>query len=306
MSQEVEIDSFDLRYESYRMKKPEVEKALIVSIVEHGIRDPLQGVDAKGVRILLNGFKRYRCARRLGIGMVPYASLGEDEAFGIIELLRIANSRSLDMLEQARLIDELRNGHNMRVSDIARLLERATSWVSMRIGIIEAMSPTVREALFEGKFPVYSYLYTLRRFIRMKTVTRQEVDEFVRLVSGKHLSIRDIELLAQGYFHGPSEMREQIKAGDIGWGLSRLREGRRPAEGCSELEVKMLRDLETTLSVMQRVQYRSKDDRYKSDAFYAQATILIENILKQMEPFSRALRLIYDRAGQTQGHRCAS
>ena len=72
MIEQVEISSLDLRYEACRMKSPGGEKVLLGSILEHGIRDPLQGVDTNAVRILLDGFKRYRCAKRLGIGIVPY------------------------------------------------------------------------------------------------------------------------------------------------------------------------------------------------------------------------------------------
>ena len=93
------------------------------------------------------GFKRLRCAKRLGISMAPYASMGADEVLGIIELIRISNARSLSILEQARFVDE--------------------------------------------------------------------VNEFVRSVSGKNLSIRTIGLLANGYFRGPEALREQIKNGHI-------------------------------------------------------------------------------------------
>jgi hypothetical protein len=40
------------------------------------------------LRILLNGFKRYRCAKRLNHHTVPYVSLGPDEAAGIVQLMR--------------------------------------------------------------------------------------------------------------------------------------------------------------------------------------------------------------------------
>ena len=115
----------------HRERPRQSAKRRRVSILEHGIREPLQGVDSREVRILLNGFKRYRCARKLGIEVVPYESLGDDEAFGIIQLIRIANARSLGMLEQARLIDELRSAHKMAVAEIATLLERSPSWVSI-------------------------------------------------------------------------------------------------------------------------------------------------------------------------------
>ena len=116
---QVEISSFDLRYEHCRLKSKVTERSLLSSILDHGIRDPLRGVETKdGCRILLDGFKRYRCAKKLSIGIVPYHCLGEDEAFGIITLLRIANAKSLSILEQARLIDELNTIHKMSVSQI--------------------------------------------------------------------------------------------------------------------------------------------------------------------------------------------
>ena len=78
MIHQVEILRLDLRYESYRLKSLEAERRLLNSIIEHGIKDPLQGVDDKGSLILLNGFKRVRCCRKLKLKMVPYQSLGND------------------------------------------------------------------------------------------------------------------------------------------------------------------------------------------------------------------------------------
>ena len=275
---------------------------LLSSISEHGIRDSLQGVDTDKVRILLDGFKRYRCAKRLGIGIVPYFSLGADEASGIIELLRLSNTRSLSILEQAKLIDELMTTHNMSNWEIARNLEKSKSWVSVRSGIIGEMSECVRNKIFSGKFPVYSYMYTLRQFMRINCVTKKDVDEFVNLVSGKHLSIRDIELLAHGFFKGPAEFRQQIKSGNISWGLSRLKELSANTTTCTELERRMLKDLEITQKYMQRVTYRSKDTRFKTNSFYSQANLLSGGIVRQMEGFSRAIREFHDRSGQTQSH----
>jgi hypothetical protein len=66
MGREVELAALDLRYESYRMKNPAVEARLLASLAERGIEEPLEGVDRAPRSILLNGFKRYRCAVKLG------------------------------------------------------------------------------------------------------------------------------------------------------------------------------------------------------------------------------------------------
>ena len=298
MIEQVEISSLDLRYENCRMKSRGAEKTLLESILENGIRDPLQGVNADEDRILLDGFKRYRSAQHLGIGIVPYSALADDEAMGIIELLRIANSRSLSILEQAKLIDELMSVHNMSNWEIAQALEKSKSWVSMRSGIMREMSECVRNKIFSGRFPVYSYMYTLRQFMRMNCTTKKDVDEFVELAAGKHLSIRDIELLAHGYFKGSEEFRGQIKSGNIAWGLSRLKESSANTSACTEVEKRMLKDLEITQKYMQRVTHRSKDTRFKTSSFHAQANLLAGGIVRQIEIFSKAIREFYDRSGK--------
>ena len=194
MVEQVEISSLDLRYQGYRMRCPGAEKTLLLSILEKGIRDPLQGIDTEPCRILLDGFKRYRCAKKLGIGIVPYCSLSSDEATGIIELIRRSNATSLGILEQAKLIDELKSVHHMSVSEIARLVDKSKGWVGMRVGLIGQMSPLVMRKIFDGKFPVYAYMYTLRRFIRMNGINHNEIDEFVGSVAGKKLSIASFEV----------------------------------------------------------------------------------------------------------------
>ena len=228
MLNEVEISSFDMRYERYRLKNPAREKALLVSIMEQGIVEPLQGADTPKNRILLNGFKRYRCAQKLAIHIVPYSSIGTDEAIGIINLLRIANSKNLTIMEQARLIDELKTVHKMSIEEIARLLEKSKGWVGMRFEMFRQTSPCIIEKILNGEFPVYSYMYTLRPFMRMNGIKKEEIDEFVVCVSGKNLSIRDIQMLAHGYFKGSADYREQIKSGNISWSLSWLKENFSP------------------------------------------------------------------------------
>ena len=298
MVDQVEICSFDLRYEGCRMRSAGAEKALMLSILDKGIRDPLCGIDTKQCRILLDGFKRYRCANKLGIGIVPYCSLGSDEAFGIIELIRISNAKSLSILEQAKLIDELKRVHNMSVSEIARLVDKSKGWVGMRVGMIGQMSPLVMHKLFSGQFPVYAYMYSLRPFIRMNGINKKEIDEFVGSVAGKNFSIRDIELLAHGYFKGSDQLREQIKSANISWALSRLKDSSVKEADCTKLEKQMLSDLEVTQKYMQRVTYKSLDKRFKNNTFFAQANLLAGGILRQLDAFTQAIRQFHDRSRQ--------
>lgn len=298
MVDQVEISSFDLRYEGYRLRSVGAEKALLLSICASGIREPLAGVDKADQRILLDGFKRYRCAIKLNIGVVPYLSLADDEPAGIIELMRISNAKSLSILEQARLIDELINVHQMGNAEIAALLERSKAWVSVRSGIISQMSPKVMNQIFNGKFPVYSFMYTLRQFMRLNGVKKAEIDEFVNAVAGKDLSTRDIDLLAHAFFKGSDEFREQIKNGNLSWGLRRLKQSYQPGAECTERERQVLKALEITQKYMRRLILICNDTRLKTNTFYAQANLLSDGILRQLDTFTQTIRQFYDRSRQ--------
>jgi hypothetical protein len=300
MPDNIEISALDLRYETCRLKSPGSEKILLGSILESGIRDPLQGVDIKGRHILLDGFKRYRCAVKLGIGIVPYTSLGDDEAYGLITLLRTSNAKSLSILEQARLIDELQSVHQMTTAGIAGLLEKSKAWVSVRAGIIRQMSPTVATHIFAGRFPVYSFMYTLRLFMRLNSVKKEDVDAFVNLVAGRGFSIRDIDLLANGYFKGSEDFRQQIAAGNIAWAIDRLKKAIPVESKCTKIEQDTIKMLEITLKYMQKLTVRCRDDRFKTDAFFAQANLLSGGIIRQLDLFARAMGDFYDHTRQTQ------
>jgi hypothetical protein len=298
MATEVELDSLDLRYEGFRLKAPVVEARLLGSIAQRGIQEPLGGVEVQGRGVLLNGFKRYRCARKLRLATVPYTSLGQDEAAAILGLLRGAKERALSILEQAAFIDELRSTQSWSVAQIAAELSRSKAWVSVRLGLIGQMSPAVRRQVFAGAFPVYSYIYTLRPFMRLNGQVTPSIDEFVAAVSGRGLSVREIEQLAHGFFRGPESFREEIRQGNLALPLERMRQAPRSPDGCSEFERVLLGDLELTQKYMQRTMGKSQDARLQSRAFHAQCHLLTAGLLSRARAFFHTLRQLHDRNGQ--------
>jgi predicted transcriptional regulator len=298
MATEVELASLDLRYESFRLKAPAVEERLLGSIAQRGIEEPLEGVEVQERGVLLNGFKRYRCARKLRLASVPYSSLGQDEAAAILGLLRTSNDRGLSILEQAAFIDELNHARQLSVADIAAELSRSKAWVSVRLGLIAQMSAAVRRQLFTGAFPVYGYMYTLRPFMRLNGEGAPQVEEFVAALSGKGLSLREIEQLAHGFFRGPESFREEIRKGNLALPLARMRQAPQSPDACSEFERVLLGDLEVLQKYMQRVMGKSQDERLKSRAFHAQSHLLTAGILSRSRAFFHTLRQLHDRNGQ--------
>jgi hypothetical protein len=283
------------------MRNSAQEKRLLASIAERGIDEPLEGIDGSSGPVLLNGFKRLRCARKLHIEAVPYVSLGQDEAVGIVGLLRMSTNKSLSILEQARFIADLKQVHGLDAWQIAHELGRSKSWVSMRLGLMREMSEKVRDKLFSGAFPVYAYMYTMRQFMRMNLASKAEVEAFVMATSGKQLSVRDVEQLANGYFRGPESFREEILKGNVHLPLQRLKQVPDDPDGCSKFERVMLGDLSILQKYMQRVMGKCGDQRLSKRAFWVQANLLSAGILSRAGAFYQTMRRFYDRSGKAQG-----
>ncbi len=300
MTDEIELSSLDLRYEGFRLKQPALEERLLSAILQRGIEAPLEGVEVASARVLLNGFKRYRCARKLRLGTVPYRSLGQDEAAAILGLLKLANDRTLSILEQAAFLAQLKDVRQLNAAELAAELSRSKSWVTMRLGLLTGMSAKVRQQLFAGAFPVYSYMYLRRRFMRMNRVQDAEIEPFVLATSGQGLSVREVEQLAHGFFRGPESFRQEILKGKLALPLERLRQVPQSADGCSEFERVLLGDLELVQKYMQRVMGKSQmPARLTSRAFHAQSHLLTAGILSRARAFSDTIKQLHDRNGQT-------
>jgi hypothetical protein len=286
MAPEVELATLDLRYEGLRLQQPAFEARLLASLAQRGIEEPLAGVEVQERHVLLDGFKRYRCARKLRLTTVPYGSLGPDPTVGLLGLLRRCPNRGLHLLEQAAFLDELKNTHQLSLAQLAADLSRSPAWVSVRLGVLAKMSAPVRQQLFAGAFPVYCYLYTLSPFRRLKGVTGQQIEEFILALSGKDLSVREVAQLAHGFFRGPESFRQEIRQGNLALSLEQMQQVPQNPDGCNEFERILLGDLQLLQKYLQRVMGKSLDPRLQSRDFHAQCHLLTGALLSRARAFS--------------------
>jgi hypothetical protein len=212
--------------------------------------------------------------------------------------MRVGQEKALSILEQARFVVELLTVHQMTVAQVAETLCRTKAWVSMRRSLLEEMSQNVQQILLRGDFPVYAYMYTLRRFMRMNSVRREDAERFVKALAGQGLSVREIEQLAEGYFRGPSSLREAIDQGKWSWSLEQINRVPSDAEDCNDFERALLKDLKILLKYMHRVMSKSHGPRLKSRTFHAQANLLTASLLAKLDLFSTTMREFHDRSGQ--------
>lgn len=280
---EIELDQISRKYESYRIRNDFTEHLLLSSIAEKGIVEPLT---CASKYVLLDGYKRLRCLDKLNINIVPVNSLCLDEQTAIIQIIRASKNKSLQTLEQSCFINELHKNFGLTVSGIAEKLDMSPAWVSLRLGLIEDMSETVKDNIFSGRFPVRSYMYSLRPFTRVKGSDKYLVDSFVNHVSGKKLSSRDIDRLIYGYFRGGNKVKKQIEEGNINWTLKALKEDTASLSQEIELstdERRIISDLEILQKYISKVMHHFTDTTPSGIEFKKNASLLIRGVLDSIE-----------------------
>ena len=185
----------------------------------------------------------------------------------------------------------------MTTADVAQLLSRSKGWVSGRRGLLREITPAVEQILFRGDLPVYSYMVTLRPFMRMNGVGQKEIEQFVQALAGQRLSVRQIDWLAHAYFRGPASLREAIDQGKWKWSLEQMQAVPQDPDGCSDVEQAFLRDLQRLLKSMQRLMMACDDPKLQTRAFFAQANLLVVNVLGRRDSFFKKMEEFYDRSG---------
>jgi predicted transcriptional regulator len=300
---EVEISRLDLRYEHIRLRNERKERNLLPSLQAEGFFDSLGCIfddSSNNSLILIDGFKRYRCAKRLKIQTVPVVKIGRDHIAGLLKILRNHEARTLAIVEQAAMLNELHSTHGLSVSEIARRLERSPSWVSIRLQMLNKMSPIVTEAVFSGKFPLRSYLYTLKPFTRVKGVSQKQVDEFVEITSGKNLSTRDLQTLATAFFKGNEELRTQIREGQLDWSLQKLKQSQKnhnenTPSNLNQYEKAVHGRLNIVRGIIERLNVELFDERLCTPDFFLEAGHICKSITQMLPRFESGLQSIYDR-----------
>lgn len=299
----IEINSLDLRFEHTRQRDAAIERRLLSSIQERGIEQPLQVSICKDTQqcVLLDGFKRYCCAKKLHMNIIPVCTIGADVADGVLCLLRRESVSRLNILEQAGMIEELHKKYGLSIYAIAVRLERSPSWVNVRLGMIGELSDLVRGKILSGAFPARAYMYGVRVYTRVHKVSFSQVDAFVSAVSGKGLSTRELGVLSRAYFTCGSSMARMIVEGNAQRAIKLL-----AAQGGAAIDPTLTHDqqlfvnnLKTIANAMAHIIAAASSIKTGAGHYMQYINTWSASIGKNLAAFSRTIKELHDFSGPT-------
>jgi len=301
----IELNSVDLRFEHTRHKDAAIERQLLSSIMDLDILDPLQISVCKDTQrpVLLDGFKRYRCAKKLAINIIPVHCIGDSVVDGVLCLLRRESASGLSILEQASLIEELHKTYSLSVNAMASRLCRSPSWISVRLGMLGELSDLVRKKIMSGAFPARAYMYGIKSFTRVNKLSSARVDAFVDAVSGKGISTRDLSMLSKAYFTGGTAIARLILEGDTHRVIKML-SGKSGTGSTSDMPLteaqhSLVNDLEMVAGGMARILENSAAMNSAPPLYMHTVNIRSSTICKYLKAFSNIIKELYDNSEPT-------
>jgi ParB family chromosome partitioning protein len=199
----LEGHQLDLRYETLRTRKPEVERKLLASLADIGQQVPVVVVrgDTAERFVLVDGYKRLRALRRLGQDLVAATcwDLGEAEALVLDRLMRTGEGATA--LEQGWLLHELTNRFALALDDLGRRFARSVSWVSRRLALVEELPTTIQDHVRRGALPAHA---AMKHLVPLARANAAACERLVAAIAGRGLTNRQIgQLYAPGVMACP-------------------------------------------------------------------------------------------------------
>jgi ParB family chromosome partitioning protein len=141
--------------------------SLADSIKENGVIQPIIVTSKKvdGIHHIIAGERRYLASKQIGLTTIPCIVREEETDASILLLQLLENDQREDVspFEEADALRQLIDNMNVKKADIAKVLGRDASWISMRLKIADA-KPNIRDLADKGVIEDVRTLYELKKF----------------------------------------------------------------------------------------------------------------------------------------------
>lgn len=144
---EINPDRLDLRLSVFRPVHANAVDRMTESLRRYGQLTPVSAVDNGGCMVLVDGFKRHRSAKVLGLSFLNVIPIKVDMGHAKALVYLLNRSAGFSHLAEARLIRDLMEVEGLSQTETAILLERHKSWVARRLLLIRSLAPEVAQTL---------------------------------------------------------------------------------------------------------------------------------------------------------------
>jgi len=129
----IELDKIELSLERLRRPTEASVKNMTESLINHGQLTPVIITQNHDHFFLIDGFKRYQAAKRLGAKTIKAQTIKTEMKYAKAMVYFLNRSGYFTMIQEAVLVKELIEIEGLTQSEAGILLDRHKSWVSRRL-----------------------------------------------------------------------------------------------------------------------------------------------------------------------------
>ena len=198
----VKLDQLDVSLQDLRITRPGEMEKMCRSLRHSGQLNPLiVRIAADGFQIL-DGFKRYYCAKQLSWEYLDVRILDVPLMEGKAMMLSYNKAgRSLMDYDEALVVCSLKKDHLLDQSAISHLIGYSRSWLCRRLALVEKLDPLVQDTLRMG-------VITNSQAREIVKLPRGNQGAMMRCVTSHNLTSRDSRILVEKFL-GASGQKEQ-------------------------------------------------------------------------------------------------
>lgn len=187
---EVDLHQLELRHRDLRIHDGKERRQLIGSVAEVGQQVPVVVIRDAERFVLIDGYLRVEALRRLhrDTAMATTWTLSEVEA--------LLHHRHLEMtkraaLEDAWLLRRLRE-HGLTMDELAHRMCRSKSWISRRLGLLDALATSAQEAVRIGSVPPHA---AMKYLVPLARANKRQCEQLIAGLGDTHVSDRELGAL---------------------------------------------------------------------------------------------------------------
>lgn len=279
---DLEFHQLDRRYEDLRLRRPERERGLLASLAEQGQQVPIVVVSYNGSYLVIDGFKRLRCLKRLGSDTVRATLWDLDHSEALLLDRSQRSSEGLSQLEQGWLLATLRD-QGLSQEELAVRMDKSVSWVSRRLALVSELPAQIQDQVRRGAIPAHA---AMRHLVPMARRHREDCLRLATVIAKARLSSREVGELCSAFSHSCENVRQRL-LDDPRLFLRARAEQHKPPPLPAQLE--MLGDLDRMARTARRLCERLHSAE-TSPAQLAQLRLASAQVRSQLDAFEEEIQ----------------
>ena len=204
---DVDLHQLELRHHDLRIHDAEQRRRLIGSVAEIGQQVPVIVIREDARLVLIDGYLRVEALRKLG------RDTAAATAWPLTEIEALLHHRHLSIasrvaIEDAWLLGRLRDA-GLSMDELARRLCRSKSWVSRRLGLLDALAATAQERVRAGTVPPQA---AMKYLVPLARANKHQCEQLIAGLGDTHVSVREVGALYHAWRRADRAGKQRIVA----------------------------------------------------------------------------------------------